>query len=204
MAGKAKFSKNMKTGLQQKIKAQISEQISQKMNTRLGKKVSARLNESAETLVQTAHVAAETAKHGIDQVLIGLEHRGINLKESQDLAQKVGRKVLERAEAIRSQLAGTPFSPSWLKDVSLAPKAAAPSAQAAVDTQTTEVTDTTEATDATAAGSMTETSVSVAAEGMQPKQMKDVLREDELATPAPAKPRKGAGKTSSSGSRASK
>jgi hypothetical protein len=63
----------------------------------------------------------------LDQVLLGLQHRGLNLKdfsfkESQDVVQKVGRRVLQRADEIRAQLAGRTYSPSWLKDVSLAPK----------------------------------------------------------------------------------
>lgn len=120
---------------------QISQQISDQINERIGNQfaaqfstqlhavLSSKVTEQAQEVVKTAartaqataHIAAETAKHGIDQVLLNLEHRGLNVKDSQDLAVKVGRRVLERAEAIRAQIAANPLSPSWIKDVSLKP-----------------------------------------------------------------------------------
>lgn len=68
-----------------------------------------------------AQLAAEKAKKSLDDVLLGLEHKGINVKAPQDLIQTVGRRVLERAseiaEDVRSQVAAKPYSPDWLKNV---------------------------------------------------------------------------------------
>lgn len=72
-----------------------------------------------------AQAAAEKAKKSLDDVLLGLEHKGINVKAPQDLIQTVGRRVLERASEIasglssgvRSQVAAKPYSPDWLKNV---------------------------------------------------------------------------------------
>jgi hypothetical protein len=121
----------------QQISAQISAQIAERIGTQFTAQLNAVLSSKASTQAQEAvksatqtvqatatmatQLATETAKHGIDQVLLNLEHRGVNFKESQDLAVKVGRKVLERAEAIREQIAANPLSPAWLKDVSLKP-----------------------------------------------------------------------------------
>jgi hypothetical protein len=66
-----------------------------------------------------AQAAAEAAKKSIDDVLLGLEHKGYNVKAPQDLIHTVGRRVLERAsgiaEDVRSQVAAQPYSPEWLK-----------------------------------------------------------------------------------------
>ncbi len=77
-----------------------------------------------------AQAKAMAAKQTLDQVLLGLEHKGYNLKEPQDLIQTVGRKVLERAneianevakaaEDVRSQVAAKPYSPTWVKDLKI-------------------------------------------------------------------------------------
>lgn len=67
-----------------------------------------------------AQAAAEMAKKSIDDVLLGLEHKGYNVKAPQDLIHNVGRRVLERASDIagevRSQVAAKPYSPEWLKN----------------------------------------------------------------------------------------
>ncbi len=64
---------------------------------------------------------AEAAKKTVDDVLLGLEHKGYNVKHPQDLIQTVGRRVLERAseiaEDVRAQVAAQPYSPEWLKNV---------------------------------------------------------------------------------------
>ncbi|MES2854828.1 MAG: hypothetical protein V4692_03140 [Bdellovibrionota bacterium] len=106
-------------------------------------------------------------ENSIDQVLLGLQHRGLNLKEfnfkesqdaAQNIAQKVGRKVLERADEIRAQLAEQPYSPSWLKDVSLAPRPEIVDATAE-ENIVSEITPE-------AASSMSDATVSKAAAGM--------------------------------------
>lgn len=77
-----------------------------------------------------AQATAMSAKQTLDQVLLGLEHKGYNIKEPQDLIQTVGRKVLERAneianevakaaEDVRSQVAAKPYSPAWVKDLKI-------------------------------------------------------------------------------------
>jgi hypothetical protein len=51
-----------------------------------------------------AQLAAEKAKKSLDDVLLGLEHKGIKVKASQDLIQTVGRRVLARASEIAAQV----------------------------------------------------------------------------------------------------
>ena len=81
------------------------------------------LSEAKRKMQQAMH-ARDQAKQTLDQALLDLQHTAIDLKgRPNDLIQKVGQTVLERAERIRQQVAETPYSPSWLKDLSLAPKA---------------------------------------------------------------------------------
>lgn len=101
-------------------------------------------NSPAATKAQAAaEVAREKAKKSIDDVLLGLEHKGYDVKGTQDLIQTVGRRVLERAsdiaEDVRSQVAAKPYSPEWLKNVSIPrPSAAAPMKASTVDAGATE------------------------------------------------------------------
>ena len=157
-----KLPKNFKKKLGKRIKAgtrlgsQISSQIAAQVAAQVPAEFSQRLNEqaqkatraalhTAQMAAETAHMAADTAKGGLDQVLIGLEHRGFNLKESQDIAQRVGRKVLERAEAVRAQIAASPLSPAWLREVTLKNAKAEP-VVAAETAPITHMTSTAEAT----------------------------------------------------------
>jgi len=107
-----KIRTKIKKGLPKKIKLE-------KLNAKLATRLNEQAQEAVQKATRTAQVATEAAKSSLDQVLLGLEHRGLNIKESQDLAIRVGRKVLERAEAIRAQIAENPLSPSWLKEVRL-------------------------------------------------------------------------------------
>ncbi|MES2963848.1 MAG: hypothetical protein V4760_08150 [Bdellovibrionota bacterium] len=76
-----------------------------------------------ERAVTQAMRTANHAKETLDQALLDLQHKAVDLKaQPQDLIQKVGQRVLERAERIRAQVAETPYSPSWLRDLSLAPR----------------------------------------------------------------------------------
>ena len=80
--------------------------------------------------VVRARDTALAAKKSLDEALLDLQHRALELKKDpQDVIQKVGFKVLERAEAVRAQIADKSYSPAWLKDISLTPKAAAESAE---------------------------------------------------------------------------
>ncbi len=130
--GKIGNQVSAKYGAAKKIEANI---------TRLGEKISSRFSESAQlaktvasqTAVQTAHLATETAhiavervqtaassaRESLDQVLVNLEHSsGLKFKDSSDMAQKIGRKVLERADEIRAQISKNQYAPQWVKTVS--------------------------------------------------------------------------------------
>lgn len=81
--------------------------------------------ERARTQAKRAVAQAKNAKETLDQALLDLQHKAVDLRaQPQDLIQKVGQRVLERAEQIRAQVAETPYSPSWLRDISLAPRMA--------------------------------------------------------------------------------
>lgn len=102
-------------------------------------------------LTAKAANAAEAAKQSLDQVLLGLEHKlenqGVDVQQKKDLIYAVGKKVLERAEVIRGQVATNSMAPSWIKDINLndlMPKASAKTS-AAAQSETTEAT--TEATE---------------------------------------------------------
>lgn len=144
------------------------ETITQKLQSKLSKKLEQKFGVNLGD-------AAQTAKQSIDQALIALEHRGINIKDPQDFAQRVGRKVLERAESIREQIADKPFTPAWLKDVNLAPKAAKATEAAPLSSEENpEIT-----IEASAAASLTETTVSEPAEEMQPKPMREFMNQND-------------------------
>jgi hypothetical protein len=139
-----------------------------KIRHRIGKTLQ-RSAQSAQAAGQTAATAAATAKQtamqGLDQVLLGLSHNKQKLLDSpQDIIQSIGRRVLERAEQIRSQLAEQPLSPSWLKEVTLTP----PAATAAKPTKSKNATRRNHMP-ADEAVSMTEASVSEPAAKMQPE-----------------------------------
>lgn len=79
--------------------------------------------ERAKTKAKRAATGAKRVKETLDQALLDLQHKAVDLKSRpEDLIQKVGQRVLERAERIRQQVAETPYSPGWLKDFSLTPR----------------------------------------------------------------------------------
>lgn len=160
-----------------KIQSEISERLGTKFSHQLDSVLNSRLSEQAQAAVKTAvdnvqaaqvkaqstlnlavSVATETAKHSLDEVLLNLEHRGVKVKESQDLAVKVGRLVLERAEKIRAQIAANPLSPNWIKDVSLTPNCSNVADAVANENDMNAA--------AAAASSFAEATVSTAAQGM--------------------------------------
>lgn len=127
------------------------------------------IGKTLQTLTQSiagsdkAQAVKQKAMQRLDQVLLGLNHKSLGLKESQDVIQRVGQSVLERAEAIRAQVANTPFSPSWLKDISFGPTTAehadakSPTVgefESETETVPAEVTSMAEATVSTAANQM--------------------------------------------------
>lgn len=90
--------------------------ISKKITT----KITTTLANRALSVAHSAATTAQTAKSQIDQALLNLQHAGLKpLRESQDLIGRIGRGVLERADSVREQIANKPFSPTWLKDISL-------------------------------------------------------------------------------------
>ena len=82
-------------------------------------KLSKKLRSSVKSANTALNTQAKSAKKGLDQVLVNLEHRGLKIKESQEIIQRMGKKVLDRAEDIRSQIATNAKTPAWLKDMSL-------------------------------------------------------------------------------------
>ncbi|RYZ74140.1 MAG: DUF3235 domain-containing protein [Proteobacteria bacterium] len=94
--------------------------------------VQARVDKARTTAKDARNMAQATAKQSLDQVLLGLEHKlennGVDVKQKKDLIYAVGKKVLERAEVIRGQVAANPMAPTWIKGMNLndlMPKAAA-------------------------------------------------------------------------------
>ncbi len=93
----------------------------------------------AQAAAERAQEKITTARKSIDDVLLGLEHKGYNLKEPQDLIQTVGRRVLERAteiaEDVRSQVAAKPYSPTWLKELKIPKMSFAGAAKGATEAE---------------------------------------------------------------------
>jgi hypothetical protein len=106
------------------LRKPISKRLNETLNRRLGPTLSRRISEQISTainsrLARSAQAAASHAKDGLDQLLLGLNHKGLTrFRDTDDVIQQVGRGVLERAEAVRSQLEDRSLSPSWLKGVS--------------------------------------------------------------------------------------
>ena len=103
----------------EKIEKTIERTLEKTLETAMKSPAAARAQAAAER----AQEKITTARKSLDDVLLGLEHKGYNLKEPQDLIQTVGRRVLERAseiaEDVRSQVAAKPYSPTWLKDLKI-------------------------------------------------------------------------------------
>ena len=74
---------------------------------------------SKQDLSKKLRTQIEKIESSFDQVLLQLEHRGLKIKESQDLIQRMGKTVLDRAEVIRSQIAANALTPTWLKQMSV-------------------------------------------------------------------------------------
>ena len=113
------FSRNFGHHFGQKLGKKLGKNIGRKGEA-LGQKLDQRVEKIAEQAFTVAQTAKETAKVGLDQILLNLEHRGVNIKDKQDIIQRMGQTVLDRAEKIRSQIAEHPslekFAPSWMKE----------------------------------------------------------------------------------------
>lgn len=149
--------------------------FSQHIGQKFGKKLGREIGRKGEALGQKfdAHVdqiadkvtnVADTAKTSLDQVLLNLEHRGLNFKDKQEIIHRVGQTVLDRAEKIRAQITeNTPlgaFAPAWMKESLV--KTDADPATATAD----------------ASGSMTEATVSEPAQAMQANTLQDEIAAD--------------------------
>lgn len=153
-----------------------------------GRSIGRKLKDRLQTkLKKSAQSAQQTAKHQLDQVLLGLQHKGITIKDSQGLIENVGRSVLKRAEAIRAQIANTPLSPSWLREISLSGSPASSAVRTAgVADAATEGSRGVAREVPADATSVAEATVSGAAEDMQPEPLHFEARE--LATDEPLAP----------------
>ena len=182
------FGRHFGHHIGQKLGKKLGKQIGRKGEA-IGQKFDQRVDKIAETVTTVAETAKQTAKTSLDQILLNLEHRGLNLKDSQDILQKVSQTVLDRAERIRSQITEHPsiggYAPSWLKE---------PLTKSEPEARTQEPKPTAEA-----AGSLTEATVSEPAQGMQTPTLKDELEEaaeiaaaagDEEAAADSAKPKR--------------
>ena len=115
----------------EKIEKTLERTLEKTLEKAIGKAAELANSPAASRAQAAAEKARETAKKSIDDVLLGLEHKGYDVKGTQDLIQTVGRRVLARAsdiaEDVRSQVAAKPYSPEWLKNVTIPRPAAATS-----------------------------------------------------------------------------
>lgn len=99
--------------------ATIRRKLSDKIEAAVEENIRRPARIAATQAVNAANSVTTGARNQLDQVLLDLEHKALNLVETQDMIQTVGRRVLARAEEIRVQVATSPLSPSWLKDLKL-------------------------------------------------------------------------------------
>ncbi len=154
----------------EKIEKTIERTLEKTLETAMKSPAGARAQAAAER----AQEKITTARKSLDDVLLGLEHKGYNLKEPQDLIQTVGRRVLERAseiaEDVRSQVAAKPYSPTWLKDLKI-PKVVFGDMKTASGTTEADITENT-ATTVHANPSVASTSVAEASKTKSSKSSK--------------------------------
>ena len=131
----------------QKVVKRLGKDIAHRSEA-LGQRLDQQVDQIADRVQSVAQTASATAKSSLDQILLNLEHRGLNFKEKQELINRVSQTVLERAERIRSQISEHPslanYAPAWMKE---------PFVKSDVPAE--------------AAGSMTEATVSEPAQAMQ-------------------------------------
>lgn len=190
--------RNFSHHIGQKFGKKLGREIGRKGEA-IGQKFDEHVDQIAEKVTTVAatvkQTATETAKTSLDQVLLNLEHRGLNIKDKQEVILRVGQTVLDRAEKIRAQLTeNSPlgaFAPAWMKE---------PLVKVDVDSATA----TSEAS-----GSMTEATVSEPAQAMQANTLQDENAADaasveESSEEAAAAPKKKSSKTSGKSKSASK
>lgn len=161
--------KNLREKIEGTIKETLGSDFSQKLqaqlNDKLQEKFGDRWTQSAQKISQATHLATETAKFGFQQALSQLEQKGFDVHDPKAFAQSVGKKALEEAERLRKVVAENPLSPAWLRDITFTPdKRATPASEEGEIQEMNE----TSPVEATATGSIVESVMSEAAEGMQP------------------------------------
>ncbi len=121
------------------------------LKTNLQAKAEERLTAFAHSATEAGDLARNVAKAQVDQVLLNLQHKGLDLSHSNELVQKIGKSVLRRADEVRERLEGSPMAPEWLKDLKLGDKIEGLSQKLAENFGTAPPQDNSEAVHATAA-----------------------------------------------------
>jgi len=111
-----------------KIGQRVEQTVSQlenkfpELKNNLQAKAGERLQAFAQSATEAGDLAKNVAKAQVDQVLLNLQHKGLDLSQSNELVQKIGKSVLRRADEVREKLEGSPMAPEWLKDLKLGDK----------------------------------------------------------------------------------
>ncbi len=156
------------TSLRKKIEVVLQQalgsELSQKLQTQLNEKFGDRWTQSVEKISQATQLAGQTAKYGWQQALNQLEQKGFDVHDPKAFAQSVGKKALEEAEKIRLAIAENPLSPAWVREITFTPSKPEFHDE---EGEIQEMEETSPA-EASASGSIVESVISEAAEGMQP------------------------------------
>lgn len=122
-SGKISSASKLRKQIEQRFEKTLERTVEKAMQIPQVELATSRAKRAASEAMRVKVSIGESISETIDQALLDLQHKALDLKsQPQDLIQKVGQRVLERAERIRAQVAETPYSPTWLKDLSLAPK----------------------------------------------------------------------------------
>ena len=118
---KARFSK---TKLGQKLEQTVNDVETKipELKTSLQTKAEERIQQITETATGARDMAKTVAKAQVDQVLLNLSHKGLDLRDSNELAQRIGKSVLRRADEVRELIESHRMAPTWLKDLKLGDK----------------------------------------------------------------------------------
>ena len=121
MEAKKRFA-NTKLG--QKVEETVSKvetKLPDLKNT-LQAKAEERIQQITQSATEAGDLAKSVAKAQVDQVLLNLKHKGLDLSESNELVHRIGQSVLRRADEVREMLEGHHMAPAWLKDLKLGDK----------------------------------------------------------------------------------
>ena len=112
------------TKLGQRVEQTVSQLETKfpELKTNLQAKAEERLTAFAQSATEAGDLAKNVAKAQVDQVLLNLQHKGLDLSQSNELVQKIGKSVLRRADEVRERLEGSRMAPEWLRDLKLGDK----------------------------------------------------------------------------------